>query len=303
MYNTNEYEEFLQRIAERVEEHYEGKMRPEIVSTLKNNSVVMKGIMFREETEPVSPNFYLEREFWNWREGRETMEEIISGLMNAYEEEKEKNKMLLEKIQFTWECFRENVFLRLINRDRNKERLEQVPYREFLDMAVVYYFSIAISDTVAGSMLITKEHLETLGISEEELYDAAEENTRTKHQVVILKMNELLEQLQKKMEIEFETVENSENYVLTNENRTYGAVTMMFREGLRQFSDEIGNSFYILPSSIHEVILMPDNGEMDVEFFACMVKRINRTAVLETEVLSDSIYYYDRGMGQIRRIM
>ena len=91
-------------------------------------------------------------------------------------------------------------------------------------------------------------------------------------------------------------------YVMSNTDGKYGAVSLLFSEELERFSDEIGNSFFILPSSIHELILIPDFGEVSAEYLSAMVYEVNHTQIEATEVLTDSIYYYDKEIHTVRRI-
>ncbi|MBQ7925064.1 MAG: hypothetical protein IJ335_02090, partial [Lachnospiraceae bacterium] len=73
------------------------------------------------------------------------------------------------------------------------------------------------------------------------------------------------------------------------------------------FWDKLGmawkGKFYILPSSVHEVILLKDDGEESPSKLQEMVREINQCEVDPTEVLSDSIYHYDIADKVIRRIL
>ncbi len=88
-------------------------------------------------------------------------------------------------------------------------------------------------------------------------------------------------------------------YVLTNRQKLYGAACMLYPGVLKEFGRQLGQDFYILPSSVHEVILVP--GETGAEHGALqkIVKEINQTQVAEDEVLADSVYYYSRGEDRI----
>lgn len=302
MNETKEYLDFLEKLAASMEEQYAGKMTAQITSTVKNNGVVMQGLMLKEEGEQVAPNYYLEHMFQEWKQGIRTMEEIHAGICNSYEEEKKKNRTAFTEIRFAWEEFQQNVYMRLINRERNREQLEEIPHRDFLDMTLVYYYSLTISNEVVGTILIKKEHLQLLGITEEELYEVAEKNTRLFRPVRFYQMKEILHQLGESLGVSMEPEVNDAMYVLSNVSHMFGAVSMTFESELRQFSERIGCGFFILPSSIHEVILVPDREEYDPDYFATMVRETNRDYVQLTEVLSDSVYFFDRNTMAVRRI-
>lgn len=304
MNKGKEYIQFLTDIKERVERCFEGKVTGEVCTSVKNNGVTVTGLLLKGEEEKVAPNFYLERQFVEWSRGLCTLEEVAEKICGAYKEEIEKNSHLLSKINFHWEEFRRNVFMRLISKEKNKELLETIPYQDFLDMAIVYYFSVHISGEVQGTLVITKEHLELLGVSEEELHQTAKSNCQRFSPAKIRCMEDLLYDLGRKIGVEVRGTGNCRPilFVMTNERGMFGAVSMVFEEELEYAAKRLNNSFYILPSSVHEVILVPDCEEFCVEYFANMVREINETQVEATEVLSDSIYFYDKELRAVRRV-
>ena len=91
-------------------------------------------------------------------------------------------------------------------------------------------------------------------------------------------------------------------HILSNRDNVQGAVMMMRKEVLRSFADRFEKNLYLLPSSIHECMLLVDNGEHDVDGLKQMVQEINQSVVDAKEVLSDSVYYYDREMGEVRKL-
>ena len=186
--------------------------------------------------------------------------------------------------------------MRLVNREKNKDLLETIPNREFLDLAVVYYYSVRISDEVQGSMIITEEHLNLLGITEEELYDTAKNNGEKFQPVRIRCMEDLLYELGRKIGVEVLQTETGQPmlYVMTNTRSMFGAVAMTFAEELECFSMQIEKSFYLLPSSVHEVLLLPKKEEYDREYLSDLIREVNTTELSPEEVLSDHIYYYSR---------
>ena len=153
-------------------------------------------------------------------------------------------------------------------------------------------------------MVITKEHLELLGITQEELHQTALKNEEQFQPVKIRCMEEVVYELGKRLGVNVQETEAVSPFlhVLTNSRGLYGAVAMINQEKLEHYAEQINNSFYLLPSSIHEVILVPASKDISLTFFADMVKEINQTQVDATEVLSDSIYFYDKEIKQVRRV-
>ena len=304
MNNEKEYVWFLTELKERVETFFEGKVTGEVCTSLKNNGVTVIGLLLKGENEKVAPNFYLEVPYVEWMQGKRTLEEIAEQLCVCYKEELKKSRPLLSEIKFEWEEFRHRVYMRLINKERNAEQLEIIPYKDFMNLAIVYYYSINLDDDVQGSLIISKEHMELLGISEEELHQAAECNTQKYQPAKVRCMQEVLYDLSRKVGVEMTESEDCYPYmyVLSNIKGMFGAVAMTFDIELECFAKRIGKGFFILPSSVHEVILVPENKECDIEDFSNMVKEINENQMDPTEVLSDSIYFYDKETLTLRRV-
>ena len=302
--NEKDYIQFLTELKECVEAFFEGKVTGEVCTSLKNNGVNVTGLLLKGENERVAPNFYLENQYVEWMRGIRTLEEIGNQLCNSYREEVEKSRPLLNGIKFEWEEFRRHVFMRLINKERNADQLESVPYKDFMDLAIVYYYSITLEDDVQGTLIISKEHMELLGVTEEELYQAAESNIQRYQPAKIRCMQDLLYDLGKKVGVEISQAKECYPYmfVLTNTKGMFGAVSMTCDVELECFAKRIGKGFYILPSSVHEVILVPENKEFCVEYFASIVREINETQLDPTEILSDSIYFYDNETLTLRRV-
>ena len=87
--------------------------------------------------------------------------------------------------------------------------------------------------------------------------------------------------------------------VLTNSRRYLGAACILYRGVLERFAKKLGENLYILPSSVHEVILLPETKVNSSKNLLRMVMEVNRTQLAPEEVLSDTVYYYDRKSGKI----
>ena len=96
----------------------------------------------------------------------------------------------------------------------------------------------------------------------------------------------------------YDASKNTAMQILSNEGRMYGAVSMLYPGFMQELADKLDANLYILPSSIHEVILIAQTGQEDIAFLKNMVKEVNDTQVLPEEILSDSVYYYDKESQQ-----
>ena len=83
-------------------------------------------------------------------------------------------------------------------------------------------------------------------------------------------------------------------YVLSNSSKVFGAASILYPDVLKNFAEKLDRDLYILPSSVHEVILLPKRSETEWETLQEMVKEVNATQLEEVEILSDSVYSYTK---------
>lgn len=209
-----------------------------------------------------------------------------------------------------FESVKEIICCRLINLERNQERLRNMPHRQFLDLAIIYYIP-AMAGTDSGSSSITcsitatDKALKMWKVDEEDLYRCAVENTQKLFPVSIMTMEELLLRTIEssdlaEMPVEEIIIPDLPAYVMRCGNEeNCGAAAMLDADTLMEFAKEHGD-FYILPASIFEVILAPTEFfSTDNMHFCGMVREVNHMVLSPSEVLSDNAYYYHAGTGKI----
>lgn len=165
-----------------------------------------------------------------------------------------------------------------------------------LVLAVTVRVLVKQDEKGIASALVNHSQTAEFGLNERQLYEHALENSRRMFPVRIEKMKDVIAGLAPE-----EVVPDFQMYVLSNRNRINGASAMMYaQEELHALAEEKQCGFYILPSSIHEVLLFPDNQGYEPEELQEMVRDVNRCVVSENEFLSDSIYRYDRNSREIK---
>lgn len=231
---------------------------------------------------------------------------------------KSKQKVLsggLEDMDFC-RFFRENhdkIIVRLVNRNYSQAYLAECPHRDFLnDFALVYgYFDKFCSDF--GFIRITNSLMERIGFDEEKLYQLAMENTPLVTPFVIKPMSSVLGELMLDEEVEVEGFEDTAELldkegmaVATNKGMHLGANVMHFFKELAPLAQRYKSGLYILPSSIHECVIIPCEEEVgsmkfkeNVICFKRMVTEINKTQVRETERLSDNVFFFDKDRQEV----
>jgi len=291
----------MRQFAESIREKLEQQGRFEKVSlqrVLKNNGVMRCGLLLHSGGNNLVPTIYLESFFEAYGNGAD-MEEIVGKILEVYENAPSEGVDMSFFREFS--MVKDRLCMKLVNRELNPELLSKVPYRELLDMAVVYYVDYHDPVVGAGTIQVYNSHMETWGVSEEELWEAASINTPERKPGRIESMRDILAEA-------FEGYENDDSesgcssmredpvpmLIITNTERVYGAAAVLYSKMLKQAADKMGSDLFILPSSLHEVIAIPmtDGGELTK--LKEMVREVNRKELRTEDVLSDKVYIYKR---------
>lgn len=184
-----------------------------------------------------------------------------------------------------WKKMKPKVRKKVVNYKLNSKRLENVVCRPYFDLAEVLYLALEMPGG-QGSCEVQKLFLEYWDVSEEELFRCAEDNMEQEQYEVRNLTDLLCEHLVDKEEI------NTPMLLATNKEMTYGAALMTNPKLLKELLRERDKNLYILPSSLHEIILYPDDA-VSVEELQKLVREVNRTTVSQTDFLSDNVYYFD----------
>lgn len=286
-----EYKEFLDKLVIELSKQTRGHVSVHINHILKNNHSPMDSITIRMEGENAAPAIYTETFYRQYKDGM-SMEEVVSQVLSYHYEHKISGYFDVS-LYLDFEKIKSGIVCRIVNYERNREMLKNVPHRRFLDLAVIYYHKM--DDPVFGnaSVLLRSSHLEMWNISEKELHKIALENTRDQG-VSVLEIGTLVEELEDELPKERELMYPM--FVMTNPERCFGAVNMIFYDVLEQIAERTGGNFYLLPSSVHECMIVPEDDDfsLDPQNMKQMVMEINQAIVIDEEILSDSVYYYMR---------
>ena len=198
------------------------------------------------------------------------------------------------------ERVRPTVAYRLINYEKNRELLQEIPHLPFLDLAVIFYSLLTDTPVGHATVLIRNSHLELWGKNTSWLYEAAKENTEKLLPKRLVSMEDMIYELSEgKQEPEYAGVPM---YVLTNSRKSFGAACLLYDGVLGECFRRLEESYYLIPSSVHEVILIPASAVGDSRELCALVQEMNRTQVRSTEVLSDTVYLYSEETRRLEMI-
>ncbi len=274
----------------------------------KNNGVYYTGLQITENAVNISPVIYIDRYYELYEKGGETIESTAAFVMDTYNRERSGGIMQADIRKFlSYDSVRENVVYKLINTEKNRELLEDIPHMEFMDLSIVFQCIISLEETGVASILIHNVHMKLWGVAAEDLYAAAKENTGRLLPYEIKSMAEVLYEIREPENpgqaghdgYGAGSADSVPMYVLSNRNRVEGAACMLYPGLIRGFAEKAGNSLYIIPSSVHELLLLLAEDCGEAAGIRDMIREVNDTQVSDEEILSYSLYYYDREEGKI----
>ena len=250
------YYQFIHAVEEKIKKEVKEERKISVHTNIKNNGVKRTGIMISENGINISPTIYLEEYFQQFKRGY-PLELIVKDILSLYEKIRFQNSWKEGEKVKSYDFVKGRIIYRLVNRERNRKLLEDVPYKEYLDLAIVYYVLLEMDEYGMASMLVRREHLKMWKVSEEDIYYRACKNTQKLLPYDFSTMRSvIMELLEIGREIEEQT---GKMYILSNVMRSYGACAMMYPDLLRKIGEELEENYYILPSSVHETIIVAES--------------------------------------------
>lgn len=275
---------------------------------LKNNETTLHGICIHNENERISPVLYLEEYVLLYAAGKMTVKEIAAEMLDKYCMG-DMPRNIADHVE-DFQMMKDRVRIKVINYGANTRRLEQVPHRRFLDLAIVYYLDMDVSVEVGNVTIeIKNELMERWNVSESDLYRIGMENMTVKDSLhsdeIIGKVREMLqtqsceevEQTLKKFEKE--AGPEAEIYLVSNKKRLFGACCLVNRPFLQELAECTESNLLIYPVSVTGVLACPVEKGNKNYLYVKEMQEINDCAENRVECLSNSIYLYDRVTREI----
>ncbi len=294
-----EYEVFKQHIRDSVEEQTKKGGKVFVNHIIKNNGRELDGLVIMEEGCNVAPTIYLNSYYEQYQDGRK-MSDIVREIIDIHRANKNNLKFASDMFN-DYANVKDKVVYKIVNYDKNLKLLLDIPHRKMLDLAIVYYCLLEQDKGMSATALIHNSHIKSWNITENQLYEDAIINTPRLLRSCIKPMSTILREMieieddDEKEESDTQLIgREGEMYVLTNENRVNGAACMLYEKVLDKFADLMEADLYILPSSVHEVIILPKQNSYDKKMLQDMVREVNVEGVATDEVLSDNVYEYCR---------
>lgn len=291
-----DYVSFIDFVKEEIEERMGDGYQVKIYKVMKNNSLELDSLIVLQEGRNFAPNIYLNAYYESYIAGTNLVD-IINRLCMIYEHCSV--PVLQGDFEYSLDTMRPYIFFRLVSLDKNKKILSQTPHLPFIDLAVTFHCLVRDEDDAIGSIRITNEHMKLWDVNLAQIRKLAFANTKRLFPPIIKPIEKVISDLIKGDSLQDNNSDfhDSPNgsypmYILTNEKGINGASCMLYKDVVKDFANLINSDLYILPSSIHELILIPMENNTEKERFSQMVTEINTSQVPIEEVLSDHVYMY-----------
>lgn len=294
------YNCFLKDVTQRVCEAVSGTMTVEVGAVAKNNGVTLDSLMIHRPGETVCPNIYINPLYEQYLNGA-TVDQIVERILLTYRSavpaaEVDPDNLLNPEIILS------QVVYRLVNYEKNERLLEDIPYKPVLDLALIYYVMVHTEEFGDGAIMVRNDLLAYYNLTKEEVDRAAKENTARLLPADFMGIRELMREMgeiigvksYKDLSLEEEAVA-SPLYVLTNRQRLFGAYYMTDESLLSEISRKLDSDLFLIPSSVHECMVVPTEIWEEKDTLSDMVREINHTQVSEQDFLADTIYRYNAG--------
>lgn len=264
----------------------------------KLNGSKHHGIMIHESGNNITPTMYLET-FYNMYLETEDWKDTLNRIITAYQSKKFPKCLDMEWFE-DFEKVQGLIFHKLINLKANTTLLADVPHTRYLDFAIIYCVRFEDDELGYGSILIHNNHLERWNCTTQDLARLASENTPQLYPLAISNMKSVLQDFMGGTDaFPLGEEDHFPMYIMSNTQKVNGATAILYKDALKGFADSIHSDVVILPSSVHEVILLSLQENDNVKELRNMVYEVNRSELAKEDFLSDNVYLYRRDTGNI----
>lgn len=284
------YQEFIENVKKHIRQ--ELHLQVHVYPVLKNNDTVYDGLVILDPLLNISPTIYLNPYFQRYLDGV-ALEEIYEDIIKTYHKYQPQEDF---DISFfcDYEKAQDHIIMKLVNAKRNEALLKRVPHILVYDLALVFMCSVGDFMNEFSTILIHNHHLKNWEASVEDLYEKAQINTPKLLSPRLDNLHDVFEQI---TDEDLSFLNELNCHILTNHLKIHGATVLMYPDLLREVAEVFEDDLIIVPSSIHETLIIPSRNtppDYSAELMNAMIQEVNEKHLLDTEILSDHVYYYHR---------
>lgn len=311
-----EYRDFVEQVKNQIQDFLPVKFADatvEVNQVVKNNDCVLDGLLIKTVESNIAPTIYLNPYYKQIQDGAE-LDDVLTQIADVYQSNYISHDMDMSAI-LDYEKIKERIVCKLINMEKNQLFLQDKPYSRMEDLAVVYQILMDKTKDGTATVTITDKLMDGYGITLDELHNKAIQNMDFLQPYCFKGMNEVMAEIYaesiawenqismeeaKEMALQMMLDIPDAMYVLTIETKVNGANAILNDDIRQAIAKQVGD-FYVLPSSIHESLIVPKSNGMKLDDLEQMVQEVNRTQVASEERLSDHVYEYDAKTHELFR--
>lgn len=294
--------EFVDEIKESIKDYLPEKFADADihVDQFQKLNTAYLGMQVKREGQMVVPNINLNGMYAQYQEQDCTMAAILTMIAQQVQMVPEIQADWLKDWLKDYSQVKDHLFIRVSDAKENEKFLKDAPHKEVDGLAVSYHIAFDGRQWSVASIPITYQMMERYRVTAEQLHaDALESSQRFNPVKFASTAQAMFQVISPMMGIEpnmaadmMSSMECPRLMVLTNEQWIYGAGAMFYPGQLETIAQQMGSDFFVIPSSVHEVLIFPDDGSLDLDSLQFMVRDVNRTLMPEDR-LSDYVYHYD----------
>lgn len=311
-----EYSIFCESVKDEIQRMMGEDYKVRLENVVKNNQVSYNALIIMAKDKQMAPSIYLEGYYDEYTEGK-NITDIALDVIVQYEQYKEGISFDIRRFS-NYEIIKNDVYVKVINTAMNRRTLNNMPCLNYYDLSMIVYVICETDESCSATINVTDAHMKLWGVDRDTLFKDAINNTRKRLKPRVDKMSDMMKELlmEKLTTYNYRVGEDEsfdkelgeildnidqydedKTYVLTNERKLHGAVYMLFSDVLEKIANDIDDDMFILPSSIHEIIIIPQKHGVEIQELREMVKSVNESELDPKEILSDTVYVYERGKG------
>ncbi len=301
------YEAFQDAITSRLQSRLGAGYRLIVSRFPKNNGLFMDGLVITPKDQNAAPVIYLNYYYERFLEGH-PMDTLVEEIVTIYRESADILHLDFSVLN-DFSRLRDKITYRVINTKDNLALLEDAVSFPFQDLSIVFYLFLQQSPLGQMTSMIHKRHIKQWQAEPEELFALAEKNTPILLPPDLKNMSAVIDGIAREqmgagyypgvVDTLYPGHEAVPLYVLSNTSGLHGASVMLYPNVLKSFADRLDQDLVILPSSIHEVLLLPYDESVVFHKLTDMVTTINQNAVAVEDRLSNHVYFYSRTADEI----
>lgn len=300
--------EFIEKMKAEVRDYLPDDVAEDIiiddVEVIKMNDQKLHGLSFRMPGSDAAPTLYVNEMYEAYKDGAD-MSYLASEMANMFSASR--HAVAPPEVDLSYDKVKDKLTVRLLEKARNREFLTNMPYVSVgHGLALIADINMGEDRSGEWRIAVNRNVLESLDVDKEQLFSDAISSARIYDRAELVDMTSALFSSEKENLLDRNEPIDPDDiggmYVLTNSSGSLGASALFYPDVKEKTADLLGRDYYILPSSVHEVIIVPDSAGINAKELCDMVKQANRTVVDEKDILSDNVYHYSRDDRRLDKI-